>query len=81
MTSFEVKQIPYKKEKTKIDFNFLVHSCGTIASLIGSAGCPHDSNWSYIYQCSACKDIAVWDYRVEQNSHEILEGAGYKQVK
>lgn len=63
-----IEKITFQKGKgekiVKIGFSFLICDCGARAIYKGYAGCSHDADTAYFYQCPSCKDIEIHDTRV-----------------
>lgn len=55
-----VGQVKWKKGKTIVPINcYLCPDCGEVLNNIGSAGCFHDEQWTYFYQCEKCKLVLL----------------------
>lgn len=45
---------------------------------VGSAGCPHDDNYTYFYQCTKCMKMETVDSKPWGYDKEEFEKAGWK---
>lgn len=75
----EIKII-WAKKGYKITQLALKCLCGEIANLIGSAGCNHDNNYTYTYQCPNCKTIKMCDRIIERQDDKSFIEAGWKKL-
>lgn len=75
-------KIIFEKDGTKIDMDIFLCLCGEEMIFIGSAGCPHDSNYTYTYQCPVCKSIGMSDFSRPRSGFDresLLKGK-WKQI-
>lgn len=73
-----VGKIKWKKGKTVMSVNcYLCPDCEEVLNGIGSAGCPHDDNWTYFVQCGSCKLVLTSDFNLRS---EDMTQYGWKRV-
>lgn len=77
------KQISLEKEESKINIQVFVCDCDTEMRKVGSAGCSHDSEYTFTYQCPSCKTIEMSEviYPPYGNDRELFIKAGWVEVK
>jgi len=69
----------YTKEGQEI--KNMVPTCeddGADMRYVGHAGCPHDDNYTYFYQCTHCMRMEAVDRKPLGYNTKELEGAGWK---
>lgn len=67
-----------KTDKHTLKIEVYVCECGTDMTYIGFAGCAHDSDYTYFYQCRSCKTVGLSGYKHDRK--EEVEKAGYKLI-
>lgn len=74
------KIIYWKKEGTTVGQHVYACDCGETMRLIGSAGCDHDDDHTYFYQCRKCKDVQSASEHLPYHSDLSFLEAGWKKV-
>lgn len=71
------------RQKVTVQQNVFACDCGEIMRMIGGAGCSHDSDYTYFYQCDSCKRVESSSRCIESytNNTDSFIAAGYKRVK
>jgi hypothetical protein len=70
----------WKNGKNVMDVDSFGCECGGIMRLVGSAGCPHDENYTYFYQCEKCLKCQSDSYLLPRDTYRDLELYGWKQI-
>lgn len=72
----------WKKDKTVININVFLCECDGLMRLIGAAGCSHNSEYTYFYQCRTCKKVeaSIFERPSSMYDPESMKAAGWKLV-
>lgn len=73
-------QSKWVKDKTEIDQTIYICDCGGEMKSVGSAGCAHDDNWTYFFQCVKCKNVESSGTDKSRYGGE-LEQYGWTRIK
>lgn len=77
-----IGNVEWEKQGTVVRVGTPVCDCGSFMRLVGSAGCPHDSEYTYFLQCPTCKTLETTDHLPQcfSTTHQGMEEAGWKPV-
>lgn len=70
--------VKYRNGKQEISVKQFMCTCGGIMNYIDCAGCPHDDNWTYFYQCADCKILGTSPF--QRNQGEDLRKYGWEII-
>jgi hypothetical protein len=69
--------IKWKKGKVIVGIHAAICECGSVMSSIGSAGCSHNNEYTYFFQCPMCKIVDTTETYIKS---EDMEKYGWKKV-
>jgi hypothetical protein len=79
----ETAYVEWKKDKTIIKQDvYVCPSDGSPMRYIGGAGCSHDDNFEYFYQCEKCKYVHSSNMQKPRYSMSTadFEAGGWKRL-